>query len=108
MQRFILPAISLILLCGCSIGPQFDQKRAVDCGESSNETNALAEGHTAAMDAGMKGEESVAPAAGPAAYLGGDYPEVARKGESVRTLDYASALELRSADVNGACVGAAK
>lgn len=108
MQRLIMPAISLILLCGCSIGPQFDQQRPVDCGASSpNETSALAEGRTAAGDAGMKGEQSVAPAAGPAAYLAGDYPEVAAKGQSVRTLDYWSALELRTNDVLGACVGRA-
>ena len=105
MQRFIMPAISLILLCGCSIGPQFDQKRPVDCAEADNEMKALAEGHDAALDAGLKGEPSIAPAEGPAAYLAGDYPDVAAKGLSVRTLDYYSALELRANDVNGACHG---
>lgn len=105
MQRFIMPAISLILLCGCSIGPQFDNLRPVDCAESDNELKALAEGHDAALDAGLKGEQSIAPAAGPAAYLAGDYPEVAAKGGSVRTLDFYSALELRTNDVNGACHG---
>ena len=105
MQRFIMPAISLILLCGCSIGPQFDQKRPVECAEASNEMKALDEGRPAATDAGMKGDQGIAPVAKPAAYLAGDYPAVAAKGESVRTLDYASALELRSNDVNGACSG---
>jgi hypothetical protein len=105
MQRFIMPAISLILLCGCSIGPQFDNLRPVDCAGSDAELKALDDGRAAAGDAAMKGETTIAPSADAAGSLAGDYPDVVADGQSVRTSDYWSAIELRTNDVLGACRG---
>lgn len=100
MKRLLLSAL---LLAACSIGPQWDNHKPIDCKQAKSELDILDSAHDRIYGLIASGKVTktslVKPDTKAAMILGGDYPTA----DYVTVQDYVQALEIRRDNVNGAC-----